>query len=224
MSGKFDSPIGSKKVIGQPLREFDVSDETGYSSDQEMLSRHRNQSFNQQVDLNQAMAYQQKMQNEPEEDSMEIERQIRAAREAKRSGKERLNDGAKRRIEMLIGMTRSIREVIIENNKFVFQTLNSKEMREAILLASAFDHTVQSPFEVRRQFLARSLTHIAGIEVAQFVGSNNLEDRLELIDNLDESLLNRLFEEYSLLVQESREKFSIKSVEDIKEVAGDLKK
>ena len=39
----------------------------------------------------------------------ELEQQFREAREAKRLGRERLNDGARRRIEMLIGMTRGTR-------------------------------------------------------------------------------------------------------------------
>ena len=158
------------------------------------------------------------------QDDLEIEKEIRAAREARRTGKERLNDGAKRRIEMLVGMTRSTREVDLEGNKFILQTLRSREMREAILAASEFDQTVQAPFEMRRQLLSRSLNQVAGVDVAQFVGSDSLDARLALIDDLDEALLNRLYDEYLLLARESREKFSVKTKDEVKELADDLKK
>ena len=144
---------------------------------------------------------------------------------AKMAGKERLNDGARRRIEILIGMTRTTREVdLLEGNVFILQTLRSKEMREAIMAAAEYDGTVQSPFEIRKQLLARSLVQVAGVEVAQFVGSNTLEARMALVDDLDESLLNRLFDEYQKMVDESRDKFALKTVADAQEVVEDLKK
>jgi hypothetical protein len=160
----------------------------------------------------------------PTEDDAELERQIRAAKEARRTGKERLNDGAKKRVEMLVGMTRSTREVTIEGYKYVFQTLRSKEMREAIMAASEFDNTVQSPFEIRRQFLARSLVQIAGVEANQFAGSNSLDAKLDLIDQLDEPLLNRLYDEYLSLVKESRDRYAVKNAQEAQEVVEDLKK
>jgi hypothetical protein len=125
---------------------------------------------------------------------------------------------------MLLEMTRSNREVDLNGNVFILQTLRSKEMREAMMAASEFDGTVQSPFEIRRQLLSRSLISLAGIEFAQFVGSDSLEAKLELIDSLDEAILNRLFDEYSALVRESRDKYAIKTDEVAKEVAEDLKK
>jgi hypothetical protein len=160
-----------------------------------------------------------------EEDPNDIERDFKQAREIKKSnGKERLNEGAKRRIEMLIKMTSDSREVDINGNIFILQTLRSKEMREAIMAASEFDGTVQSPFEIRRQLLARSLSQIAGVDASQFVGSNDLESKLAFVDELGESLLNRLYDEYLILVKESREKYSIKNDADVKEVLEDLKK
>jgi hypothetical protein len=231
----YDSPLGSKRFAGQPMKEYDIPDETGHPyqnvehNNMDPVMRHRGPSMHGSqvpVDVNAAMAFQNRLQSEsfPEDNDMEIERQIRVAREAKRTGKERLNDGAKRRIEMLIGMTRSSRQVDLEGNVFVLQTLLGKEMRDAITAAAEYDGTVQSPFEIRKQLLARSLIQVAGVDTAQFVGSNSLEAKLELIDDLPEALLGRLYDEYLLLAKESRDKFAIKSVEDAKEVSEDLKK
>jgi len=225
---KYNSPLGNKQFDGQSLPEYDVPDETEQHGYPAMRQRgpamHGSQP---QVDVNAAIAYQNRLRelDAPAiDDSIEIEREIREAKEAKRTGRERLNDGARRRVEMLVGMTRSIREANLEGNVFVLQTLRSKEMREAIMAAAEFDGTVQSPFEIRRQLLARSLSSVAGVEVAQFVGSNSLDAKLQLIDDLDEALLNRLYSEYLLLVKESRDKFSVKTVEEAAQVAEDLKK
>jgi hypothetical protein len=211
---EFKSSLSSKSFQGQQLREFDVPNEN-------------DRSYNAPPNMAAIKDFQNKMYGEEqyEQDPNEVERQIKEAREAKRTGKERLNDGARRRIEMLIGMTRTTREVeLLEGNVFVLQTLRSKEMREAIMVAAEYDGTVQSPFEIRRQLLARSLVQVAGVEVAQFVGSNTLEARLTLVDDLDESLLNRLFDEYQKMVDEARDKFSIKTSLDAQEVVEDLKK
>lgn len=229
---KYDSPLGTKRIPGQPLREFDVPDESGYDPGMAPVMRHRGPAMHGSqppVNLNAAYDYQQQLNRQAVPDmqfneDMEIEKEIRAAKEARRTGKERLNEGAKRRIEMLVGMTRSSREVDLEGNKFVLQTLRSHDMREAIMAASEFDNTVQSPFEIRRQLLARSLVQVAGVDIVQFVGSNSLDAKLALIDDLDEALLNRLYDEYLTLVKESREKFAIKNAEDVKELAEDLKK
>ena len=198
---EFNSPLGSKKFGGQQMRQFDIPDESGYS----------NESIKQ-------------LQQQMEQDTTEIEKEIRAAKEAKRTGKERLNEGAKKRIEMLIGMIRTTKNVDIEGNEFVFQSLKSKEFRDAVMAAAVFDGTIQSPFEIRRQFLARSLTHVAGVEVEQFLGSVDFESKLAFIDQLDEALLNRLYDEYLSLAQEAKDKFSIKTDEEAAQVIEDLKK
>lgn len=222
----YDSPISSKKFPGQPLREFTIPDESGAEQDMVPVMRHRGPAPHgpqAPVDTSAAIAYQNRI-AAAEAEEADIERQIREAKDAKRTGKERLNDGARRRIEMLLNMTRTTREVDILGNVFMLQTLSSNEMREAIMIAAEYDNTVQSPFEIRRQLLARSLTHLAGVEISQFVGSTTLEAKLQLIDHLDESLLNRLFDEYSSLVQEAKSKFSIKNAEDVKDIVDDLKK
>jgi hypothetical protein len=202
----FNSPLGNKQFSGQQMREFNVPDDSGYNPPPNMS------------DI-------QDFQSRSDSDVAEFEARVKESKEFKHSGKERLNDGAKRRIEMLIGMTRTTREVdLSEGNVFILQTLKSKEMREAIRIAAEFDGTVQSPFEIRRQLLARSLTQVAGVEVSQFVGSNSLDAKLILIDDLDESLLNRLFDEYQKMVYDARDKFAIKDASDAEQVVEDLKK
>jgi hypothetical protein len=226
----FDSPIGKKKFGGPQMRELDVPDESEYSGgppleNGEPVVRRRPVP---QVNPDQIRDFQARMQREEmpvyERDPAEVEREIRQAREDKKAGRERLSDGAKRRIEMLVGMTRGTRSVDIEGNIFVLRTLRSKEMMEALMFASQFDGTVRSPFEIRRQLLARSITQIAGVSTEQFIGSVEVDAKCAFIDELDESLLNRLYDEYLTLVRESKEKYAVKNEDEVKEVLGDLKK
>ena len=44
---------------------------------------------------------------------------------------------------------------------------------------------VQSPFEIRKQLLARSITQVAGMDFDQFVGSAELDDKLAAIEVFD---------------------------------------
>ncbi len=160
----------------------------------------------------------------PEDRSiLDFEEEVKEAREIKRTGKQRLNDPSRRKIEMLLGMIRQTRRFELDNNVYELQTLKSKDLREIYMEASKFDGTVQFPFELRKQTLARSIILIAGMEVEQFLHSNSLESRLSFVDELPESFLQRLFNEYQLLVKESDEKYAIKETE-VKEVIEDLKK
>lgn len=208
----FESPISNKRFAATPLKDIDIPDESENYSPRHSM----NESSIREMQM--------RMNHEDDREPSDIEREIKAAKEARRTGKERLSDGAKRRIEILLGMTRSIHKVDIDGNVFIFQSLKAKEMREAIIAAAEYDGTVQSPFEIRKQFLARSITSISDVDFEQFIGSNTLEAKLLFIEELDDALLNRLYDEYLILAKEARDKFSIKSDVDGKEVVEDLKK
>lgn len=221
----FDSPLGSKKIMAAPLKEFDVPDESGYvePSNPIPVAKQRAVSIPSAGEL---QSFQSRLENQYESpaDFEHEMKQAKAAQQAAKQGKERLNDGARRRIEMLVGMTQSAREVVIGENTFVLRTLRAKEMREAMMVASEFDGTIQSPFEIRRQLLGRSLKQVAGVDIEQFVGSSALEARMSFVDEQDDTLLNRLYEEYLTLVREAKDKYAIKTEEEAKEVITDLKK
>lgn len=226
----FESPISSKKFSAQPMRELEVPDESGYTPPRgpggpqfQPSVQHR---YGTPMTDQEIQEFQQRMNAsfDPDANLNDMEREFKEARQHKIQSQTHLNDGARRRIEMLIGMTRVTREVEIEGNIYALQTLKGKEMREAILAASEYDGTVQSPFEIRRQMLARSLSKIANIPVAQFLGSNDLQARFDFIDELDDVLLNRLMDEYSALTKEARAKYALTTEEQVKEVAEDLKK
>jgi hypothetical protein len=219
---EFNSPIGSKKFVGQPMRDVEVPDDSGYSPPQ---TQQRDYTFN--MDEGAMRDFQSRIQPPTQQtiqDSTEIENQMRDARKAKVSGKERLSEGARRRIEMLVGMTRLTRTVEIEGNTYVLQTLKSRELRDGIVATAEFDGTVQFSFETAKQLLARSLIQVAGVGIDEFLNSHDLSAKLSFVEELDQALLNRLYSEYIILNKEAQDKYSIKTPEEAKEVIEDLKK
>jgi hypothetical protein len=223
---KFDSPIGSKQFQGQPMREVSIPDDTGY--EEPPMPRARQPREPAPVFDERSMREFQSQMQPPEPGPMremsEMERGILAAKKAKREGKERLSDGAKRRIEMLIGMTRLTREVDVGGQMYKLQTLTSQELRDAVVATAEFDGKVEFIFENRKQLLARSVTVIAGVAIDQFLNSDELEAKLEFIELIDHALLHRLYGEYVSLTQEAQNKYSPKTEEQVKEVIADLKK
>jgi len=195
---KFESPLVNKSFGGSGMREFEVPDE----GDQPMPRGRMPM----------------------EEEHYHEEPKIIQAPMRSNQSKTKLSDSAKKRIEMLLGMTEMTRKVDIDGNVFILQTLPGEEVRDAVKAIMPFDGTIEAPFEARRQFLARSLTHIAGIEIHQFIGSYEFDVKLSFIDNLGNAFLDRLYEEYTILSNESKNKYSIKTAADAKEVVEDLKK
>ena len=127
---KFDSPIGSKQFRGQPMRDISVPDESSLGSAPLPPRRHVQDQSVPAFDERALHEFQSQMQ-QPMPDHIremsDVERQILAAKKAKREGKERLSEGARRRIEMLLGMTRLTREVEIAGQIFKLQTSNMNQ-------------------------------------------------------------------------------------------------
>lgn len=225
----YDSPIGKKQFAGQPMKEMAIPDESG-TPPQGVRPQQPQQSPQYAFQMDEAALrdfnarYGPPQEPTPTKDQAELEQQFREARDAKRLGRERLNDGARRRIEMLVGMTRHTRTFDIGGNSYTLQTLRSRELREAVIAATAFDGSVQSPFEIRKQLLSRSLTQIAGMDADQFVGSPDIETKLAAIEEFDHYLLGRLYDEYLLMVKEAQTNYSVQTPEQAQGVVDDLKK
>lgn len=223
---KFDSPIGSKQFPNQQTREFSVPDESGYQPPPSPQQIRRDHQAPPVIDEATFREFQSRMQPPPPQmrEISAVEQDILAAKRAKREGKERLSEGARRRIEMLLGMTRMTRDVDIAGQMYRVQALTDQELRDAIVASAEYDGSVQFIFENRKQLLARSITVVAGVEIDQFLNSNELEARVALIENMDHALLVRLFNEYNSLAKEAQDKYLPKTPEQVKEVAEDLKK
>jgi hypothetical protein len=229
---KFESPISNKQFQNPPTREFNVPDESGFTPPPAPPHRHAQppQQYEPIAFDPQAMREFQAVNQQPQgrggpvREMTDIEKQIFDSKKAKREGKERLSDGARRRVEVLIGMTRLTKDVEVGGQLYKLQTLKSRELRDALVATTEFDGTIQMVFETRRQLLGRSLVVVAGVEIEQFLNSMELQDKLDFIEEMPHELLTRLYDEYLSLANEAQSRFTLKTVADVKEVVEDLKK
>lgn len=220
------SNLVNKQIKSEQMKDLSISDESGYA---QPPPQHRH--FDQQTpqfDPQAMREFEAGMQSPrpivPMNDLTDEEMRIIELKKAKKNGKERLSEGANRRIKMLIEMTRLSKDIDIDGRLYKIQALSSKELRDAITATSEFDGTVEFIFEHRKQLLARSLVVIAGVDITQFLNSYELQDRLDFIELMDHALLLRLYTEYSLLTQEAQAKYTLKTEAEVKEVLEDLKK
>ncbi len=234
------SDLTNKNLAGGTMRQFEVPDDSDDDHGPDIAELNRRMAdrglppvdeatirkmYAAQQGQGQVEARPPSRQQQSMDDLYENERAIKEVRAAKLHGKVRLNEGARRRIEQLCGMIRSTKLVDLgDGSTFSLRTLKDKEMRAALLLASQFDGTIESPFEIRKQLLARSLYEIAGTDISLFLGDASIEAIYEFLEESDETLLTRLYSEYLLLIAEANKKYAIKSEEDAKEVIDDLKK
>lgn len=136
----------------------------------------------------------------------------------------KLTDYAKKRAEILANIGRNTKDIAAEGVVFSLKTLKTKETREATLPMFKCQNDIDAGFEIRRQTLARSIFAIDGQEISLIVGGDDLELRLELIDELEESLISTLYKAHLDLKQETLDKFFPKNEIETKGVLEDLKK
>lgn len=200
----------------QKLRTFEVTDESNlqdqydYSPEARYREAIKNQQLNQQKEI---------------EDIKSVERQIDEARTLKANKVNPLTSNAKDRIKYLSGLGREYTEVVLDDVVFKLSTLKSKELREVILECSKINtNAIDIRMELRRQQLARSIVEIDNVPIHLIVGGEDLQLKLTLIDELEESVVEKLDNEYNKLADKAKNKYSLKSESDVKEVSEDLKK
>lgn len=157
------------------------------------------------------------------EEMEEITRQRAEAQQVK----SRVSQTARDRIEFLTQIGRIRNDFEIDGVKFSFQSLKSRELEEIHDLMVSLGTTTESKLnlEVRKHVLARSLYAVDDIPVKDIIGTDELEAKLDLIMTLDENLvdyMNKFYEEKIMKV--GRDKYAIKSQEDMEELVDDVKK
>jgi hypothetical protein len=159
-----------------------------------------------------------------DEENLQIEKQIEAARLEKNTAP-KITDHSKKRLEILTNIGRLTRDVNIEGYTFTIKSLKSKETREATLLAvGASASNAELSFEIRRNILARSIDKIDGKEIALILGTDDLERKLKMIDDFEEVIIVKLYDEFQKMKETASTKYGVNSDKDAAEVVEDLKK
>ena len=131
---------------------------------------------------------------------------------------------AKLRIEILTGIGRLQSDVIIGENKFSLQSLKSGEMREIIKSISNITSGTDASYELRTQVLAKSLYAIDDKPTDLVIGAVSLEDTMHFINDLQESVVNKLYKGYTTMIEDNEDKMVVSTVEQAKEVSEEVKK
>jgi len=215
----FDSPITKKNYnisSGAPLKEFNVSDLS--EEDIEFAKRMEEEDRKHMA-----------TQSTSPRSLAEMQAQVNQARKEKASGSEQLSLTKKKRFEFLANIGRAFKDVEIESedNKVVFTlgTLKSKENKEiTMLVLNSSQNDAEFMFESRRHILAKAIHKINGLEVSDCIGDDSFQSRLDMIDEMDEILIEKLNSEYTSLSNESKKKYGLINQEVAKEVVEDAKK
>lgn len=161
------------------------------------------------------------------EDDYATERDIEAIQEARKAriaASKKIGYGAKERIEFLTGLGRGYSVVRFEDVSFSIRSLKDKEMREVVRISNTALNAADSYFEARIQTLARSIYEVDEQPISLVLGSNKLEDVVAWVEEMDESLVEFIHENYLEMVKTNRAKFMIKDEKDAKEVSEEIKK
>lgn len=164
------------------------------------------------------------------EEVSEFEKQIKKAREEKVSGISRIDPNSRRRVEMLLQMYRSEKEIEHDGIKYVLQTLKTQEADIVIREASKRNTNNEFKMEISRQTLVRALKSIEGLSLSDFLGISSfskeeqMEIKLDFIDQMDLAMSSFLMEENSKLSSDHNKKYAVKNDEDAKEVLEEIKK
>jgi len=158
-----------------------------------------------------------------DEEIAQFEQAKRVAAQAQQS----VSHSVRERVEFLTGIGRIKTTFEMDGVKFHLQSLKSGELEEVLdLMMKLGDiNEAKFTFEIRRNTLARSLYSIDNMTIAEVIGSKDMNDKLELVKSLDENLVSNMYKHYEQnIVQASRDKYAVKTDQDVEEVTEAVKK
>lgn len=163
------------------------------------------------------------MEQQPEQDDS-LYAELQAAKLKKKHARDRLNEGAKQRIEILLGISRLTDDVEIDGTTFSIRSLKSKEQKAVIEYAAKENLNISYLMEIRLYTLAHSIYEIDGQPVEIILGTNDVEMIADVINDMDESLVNHLYSRYEKMVKQNKNKLNPEENEKKEELTDEIKK
>lgn len=157
------------------------------------------------------------------EDTARIEAEMASLRRQKATGNTPISSFGRERMEYLAGLGRIRKDIVVDGTTFSLQTLKAREMREAVKAVTNVPK-LEIVFEARRQELAYAIYRVDGIPIEQVVGTDDINVRLDWVEDMDLAMQKYLHAELGEMDKQSATKYSIKTTEQLKEVIEDAKK
>lgn len=149
--------------------------------------------------------------------------ELNKARQRSASG-HMIGEYAKKRLELLTNIGRLTKNVTVGGITFSLRTLKTKEARETAISIFQCVNDVDAAYEIQRQSLARAIYQIDGQDIEAALGGSDFSLKLGLIDSMEDVVINKLYDEFNLLKNEVKSKFTLENEQQVKEVVEDLKK
>lgn len=135
---------------------------------------------------------------------------------------------SKGRLEYLLGLGRIKDTMEVDGVKFGLQSLRTRELEsvwEEVIKLGDTESKLKFQFELRIQTLARALVSVDDMPFEMVLGKSTLDDKMVFLRELDENVIDFLYSFYQKnIVDVGKDKYSIKSKEDAKEVSEEIKK
>jgi hypothetical protein len=228
--GSIESPLGRVSVSssGQKQRPIiNVEDPTDPVSPEGQYGQYvQEMPAEQYVHSSEPVQGRRRVQAQTREESMRAAADARyLAEEARRNRSEdKMESGAKRRVEILLGIGRGVKNVTIDNITFSLRTLKNGEWKDAIKAVAKAELAVEQAYEMRAQILSRSIFAIDNQPIEMVIGAERFEDQIDFIQNMDEAVVSHLYDVYNKLVEENKAKFNINTTEGAQEAVEAIKK
>lgn len=154
--------------------------------------------------------YNQKQNFSDPESRLDRVRELESVRAESKQLRKQAPVEAKNRLDILLGIARSAKDVEVEGVIFSIRSLKAKEIREITerLTELNTNSEVINRLDMRNYMIAFSLYAIDGQDIDLVIGSNSIEDRVEFVGELDESLLQYLANVYWEMKADNDKRFS----------------
>lgn len=152
----------------------------------------------------------------------EEEDQLRRARKEKLNPP--INTHTRSRIEFLADIGKMTKDILIGGVTFTLRTLKSREQKQVYLGLVDATNKVDEAYNIKFYTLAYSVSKLDGQPIEMVMNVKTFDDKLKMLEQLEESITDKLFAGYQELKELSEKQFSIKTESDVKEVADALKK
>lgn len=220
--GKIDrGPVHEKEVLR-------VDDPADFDMDnfeelpEQLPQQYRNRPVQHQVE-NKTMSFGSPYQEE-EESIQQMEQRLRVAKNEKKIINQTAPTAAVQRLEILTGIGRLVKDITIENVKFSLRSLKNKEIRDVMKRAVDAKTHVEEVLVIRVYVLAYSVYKIDDRSIEDYIGSYDIDDKIDLINELEEHVVSRLWKVYSEMLEDHNNKIEQDLGETSEKIVDNIKK
>lgn len=214
---EINSPLGRMKLAqGKGPKVLTVPDESGYGEEEFQSVNPYAQQAAQPVPM--------RHQAEPHRMTEEEANEFARVRKEQRAAASKLSPLARERVEVLIGLNRLKSEVEVDGIKFGLRSLKASEMREIMMLGAQAMTRQERYFVLRDQTLARALVSVDGQDVKMVLGTPDKDAVIELLDQMEHSVVDKIFDHYEEMVRKNHSKLTVADKEDGAQLGEDIKK